>query len=173
MKTIVSISLLVFAGLVSTAVAEENKSDKKVEQNSNRQYTVDCHIAGKGKNISLTIPKMIVLDGEKKSVSDISRKSFDIGNKSQKANEIIRRELTEGLTIEATVIGNGDKEATLDLTFEASGRPKDGASKKGQIRWSTNRCQVFENVVFGEKIIAEFRDFNLEIEVNVFSESNT
>jgi len=137
-----------------------------------QQYSVECHYAGKGKNIDWTLPVITVQDGIKTSLEDAGQNSFEYAAESDATHEPIIRETTEGSQIEATVIGNGGNKAVLDFSLQFSGNPDPKENKKGQIRWLTKKLRVIERIALGEKTVASFEDANLEFVVKALPEHN-
>jgi hypothetical protein len=155
------IVVLVSLGVQSTPGQEPSAGKTKLETKTLRQFTVDCHFTGRGMN-DLTPPKMIVREGEKKSCGGTERKSVTFDKKTDNAGARVKRELIEGVTLEAKVVGNGDDEAILDLSFEMSGSNA-GANK---VIWLSRRYQMIACVTLGTKFIAKLDDLDLEIVVN-------
>lgn len=161
---LVAVSLLLGVGLPLTMGEEPSSSETTPKKEAVRQFTVQCHFVGEGMH-DLTSPKLIVREGEKKSAGDTKQKSFTIGNKTDKTHTPTRRELTEGYLLEATVVGNGDSEAIVDLSFEMSAVVA-GSTKNGGVCWIAKKYRVIECVTVGKQFVAKFGDFDLEIVVD-------
>jgi hypothetical protein len=130
-----------------------------------QQYTVECHYAGKGKNLDWTLPVITVQDSIKTSLEDVGQKAFEYAADPDDTNKQIKREATEGTLVEATVIGNGKDNAILDFSLQMSGKPDPKFNKKGQVRWLTMKARVIERIILGEKTVASFEDADLEFVV--------
>jgi len=162
---------LINAGLPAILGEESAPSKTTTETKSTQQYTVECCYAGKGKNMTWTLPIMTLRDGEKKLFEDVGTKSFVFDAKTDGVNAPIKREATEGTTIEVTVIGNGNNTAVLDFSLQLSGNPAFRDHKKGQVRWLTGKSRVIECVTLGKKTVASFEDANLEFVVKAVPEN--
>jgi hypothetical protein len=163
-----------FAKIMLSPDAEPVSTHKRPVIISKQQYTVECHCAGKGKNMDWTLPIVTVQDGIKTSIEDVGQETFEYAAaQSDGANNPIKREATEGTTIEATVIGTEKNKAILDFSLQFSGHPALKGNKKGQVRWNTLKSRVIECVTLGEKTVASFEDADLELVVKVLPEKGT
>jgi hypothetical protein len=161
-----------FAKIMLSPDVEPASAQARPPKIIKQQYTVECHYAGKGKNMDWTLPVITVQDGIKTSLEDVGQKSFEYAAaQSDGANKPIKREATEGTTIEATVIGTEKNKAILDFSLQMSGNPALKDKKKDQVRWLTMKSRVIECVTLGEKTVASFEDADLEFVVEVLPEN--
>lgn len=165
-----AVFVLLNVGLQAIRSEEPAEQEKATETKSTQIYTVECRYAGKGKNTTWTLPIITLRDGEKKLIEDVGKKAFVFNAKSDGVNTPIKREATEGTTIEVTVIGNGKNTAVLDFSLQFSGNPSLKDKKKGQVRWHTGKSRVIESVTLGKKTVASFEDADLEFVVKAVLE---
>jgi hypothetical protein len=173
MRIVLSLfAVIVFlnVGLQATYCEEPAAQEKVTETKCVQQYTVECRYAGKGKNMNWTLPIITLRDGEKKLLEDVGKKTVVFRAESDVENNPIKREVTEGTTIEVTVIGNGKKTAVLDFSLQLSGNPAFRDKKDGQVRWLTGKSRVIECVTLGKKTVASFADADLEFVVKAVPE---
>ncbi len=145
---------------------KESPPDETTTQaKSTQQYTMDVRIISKRKGDIpvINIPKMTIQEGEKKSISDIYKISFSTNAKSNGASTPIKREYTEGTTLEATIFRKDNDEAILDVSLEMAGHAAKNNDTDGEISWCTGKLQVIKRVTLNKKLVASFRDSDLEI----------
>jgi hypothetical protein len=156
-------------GLQATLSQSPPVDDPKSETKPVRQFAIEFCVAVKDN--TLKAPKLIVKDGEKKSCVDFSKPTLADGKTGDRASALAERELMEGTALEATVSGEGEDKAIVDLSCEFASVCRVGVNKPGQFRGNSEKHRVIECVTLGKKTVADFGFGSLEILVQAIPES--
>lgn len=177
----VASSLITVAVLL--AAVGRAKSDDATPAATHRAYAVVCRIvsetpaekaqSGTTQPLDFTTPRMIVSNGAATTISDTSETAFAFGEGDliQGKRAAVERTVTEGTTIEATVIAQDENHVVLDLAVELSSAEAP-QREAAPMRVNFAKGRWIERVELGKSVKLAAREWHVEATVTAVSETD-
>ncbi len=129
------------------------------------EYTVDCRIVGK--NLAFSLPRLVVRDGEKVTLSDTTQ-GQRVSSSSAASVNVVNGSLPtwEGTKAEIAILTLNDRRALLDVTIEfRSVNGRHGSNQGGQPRLQIQKMRLIQHLSRGEMASTSTEDCYLEVVV--------
>jgi hypothetical protein len=182
MQVITSSIAVGAVALLAVWVGQAKSEGEKREPSSPRRlYSVECRVVSESPTtdtqqpLSFTAPPIVVCDGCTATISDTSDRTFVFGERTGKpvvrTTVQVQRSVTEGTTIEATVIGQGDGYAVLDLDVEFTSANGGSNEKEHPVKVAFAKGRWIDSVALGKALSVLMQGFHVDVTVTAVEET--
>lgn len=144
---------------------------------SNRKFNVVIGVFSKSQErnaIQLTLPAIVVKDGERVIISDTATENFVVAEKIEHGHIVpVTREVIDGTTCEVSLLGLDDTRALVDLHVLFRSSRQESSEPKGRVLVNTFERRVIEQVKLGTKLVFEDDEVIVEAAATLVSEDWT
>lgn len=130
-----------------------------------REYRVRCRIASK--SLSFSTPQITARDGERTTISDVAKRSFVVGHKTDGNSRLpVSRDVNEGTTIDLTAIGVDGDRVMVDVAIELQGASDRSGDDERSVQVNALKGRFIATSKLGANVKAEFEGWSAEIEID-------